>query len=120
MMKSTLAGLATLLAFSGAAFAQAQLVEISDTVMVEPFNANADTVDDWDVVAADGTKIGEVEDVLGTDAQTPTALAVDFEGDGGYADRDVVITLDHFTLSDGRLVLNADAAAVQPMPEWND
>lgn len=119
-MKTTAATLATLLAFSGTAFAQVQLVEIADTVMVEPFGANADTIDDWDVFAADGTGIGEVDEVLGSDPQTPTALAVDFEGNGGYADRDVVVPLDQFTLSDGKLALSADPAAVQAMPAWND
>lgn len=119
-MKTTAAALATLLAFSAAAVAQVQLVEIADGVIVGPFGANADTVDDWDVFAADGTGIGEVDEVLGSDAQTPTALAVDFEGNGGYADRDVVVPLDQFTLNGNRLVLNADPAAVQAMPDWND
>ncbi len=114
------AALTAVLAFPGAAFAQAQLVEIPDNVMVEAFGANVDTVDDWDVFAADGTRIGEVEEVLGTDAQTPTALAIDFEGNGGYADRDVVIQLEMFSLDGNRLTLNADAAAVQAMPVWND
>lgn len=119
-MKTTAIALASLMAFSGTAFAQAHLVEIADSVMVEPFGANADTVDDWDVYAADGTEIGEVDEVLGSDPQTPTALAVDFEGNGGYADRDVVVPLDQFTPSGNRLVLNADPAAVQAMPDWND
>lgn len=119
-MKTMITAVASLMVVSGAAFAQAPLVEIADRVMVEPFGADADTVDDWDVHAADGTEIGEVEEVLGTDAQTPTALAVDFEGNGGYADRDVVIPLDRFTLSEGRLVLDADPASVEAMPTWDD
>ena len=119
-MKILTAALITMLASIGSASAQTSLVEISDSVMVANFGANADTVDDWDVFAADGTKLGDVEEVLGTDTQTPTALAVDFEGNAGYADRDVVIPLDQFTLVDGRLVLDADPATVSTMPEWDD
>ena len=84
------------------------------------FPAIADDVDDWDVYDAQGTEIGEVDEVVGTDVNTPTALVVDFEGNGGYADRDVVIPLDLFTQENGRLVLNADPAAVSQMPTWDD
>jgi hypothetical protein len=114
------AGLISASLLGTAAFAQTAWVEVDDQAMVAPFDANADTVDDWDVHAADGTKIGDIEEVLGTDAQTATALVVDFDGKGGYQDRDVVIPLDQFTWSDNRLVLNADVAAVDAMEVYND
>jgi hypothetical protein len=104
----------------GSALAQNALVEIDDDVQVAPFGVDADTVDDWDVYDASGTEIGEVENVVGTDAKTPTALAVDFEGNGGYADRDVVVPLGEFTRQDGRLILNASPDAVRGMPTWDD
>ena len=104
----------------GSAFAQSALVEIDDDVQVAPFGVDADTVDDWDVYDASGTEIGEVEDVLGTDAKTPTALAVDFEGNGGYADRDVAVPLGEFTREGGRLILKATPDAVAAMPTWDD
>ena len=104
----------------GSALAQSTLVEIDDDVVVAAFGAKADDVDDWDVYDASGTEIGEVEDVVGTDAKTPTALAVDFEGNAGYADRDVVVPLDAFTLQNNRLVLNATPDAVSAMEEWHD
>lgn len=106
--------------FAGAALAQGALVEVSNNVQVPQFTAIADDVDDWDVYDAQGTEIGEVDEVVGTDANTPTALVVDFDGNSGYTDRDVVIPLDQFTQQDGRLVLNADASAVGQMPEWNN
>jgi len=105
---------------AGAANAQGTLVEIPDNVQVAPFSATADDVDDWDVYNSDGVEIGEVEEVVGSDANTPTALVVDFDGDGGYPDRDIVIPLDQFTQQDGRLILNADAATVGAMPDWRD
>ena len=119
-MKKIVAAALLFAGIAGPASAQAPLVEIDDAVMVEPFAANADTVDDWDVYDAAGTKVGDVEEVLGTDANTPTALAVDFEGTGGYADRDVVIPLDQFTLTEGRLVLGSTPDAVGALPTWDD
>jgi hypothetical protein len=106
---------------AGTAYAQQSFVEIEDNVMVQPFNANADTVEDWDVYSPAGVEIADVEDVIGTDAQTPTALVVDFDDNAGFGDRDdVIVPLDQFTWQDNRLVLNADAAAVSAMPVWND
>ena len=105
---------------AGSALAQDRLVEVGDSVEVVPFGANADTVDDWDVFDTNGVEIGEVEDVVGTDASTPTALVVDFEGNAGYPDRDIVIPLDQFSFENNRLVLNADADAVRELPEWDD
>ena len=105
---------------TGGAFAQTAWVEIDDEVRVPAFDARADDVDDWDVYDAAGTEIGEVEEVVGPDRQTPAALVVDFEGNAGYADRDVVIPLDQFTRQNDRLVLNAAPDAVGGMETWND
>ena len=104
----------------GSALAQGALVEVDDDVQVPALGAVADTVDDWDVFDASGTGIGEVEDVVGTDARTPTALAVDFDGKAGYPDRDVVVPLDRFTLQGNRLVLDAGPEAVKAMDDWRD
>lgn len=104
----------------GAAMAQTAWVEVSDNVHVAAFGAIADQVDDWDVHDAAGTVIGEVDEVVGPDAGTPTALVVDFEGNAGYADRDVVIPLDQFTRENNRLTLNAAPDAVGAMEPWND
>lgn len=104
----------------GAAMAQTALVEVNDNVHVAAFGAIADQVDDWDVHDASGVEIGEVEEVVGPDADTPTALVVDFDGNAGYADRDVVIPLDQFTRENDRLTLNASPDAVGGMETWND
>ncbi|MGQ2907229.1 MAG: PRC-barrel domain-containing protein [Aliihoeflea sp.] len=104
---------------AGSAFAQTAWVEIEDNVQVSAFNATVDQIDDWDVYAG-GEKVGEVEEVVGTEAGTATALVVDFEGNGGFADQDMVIPLDQFAWENNQLVLNADAAAVGSMEVWND
>ncbi|RIK86248.1 MAG: hypothetical protein DCC69_07355 [Hyphomicrobiales bacterium] len=115
-----LAGLAAGSLIAGAALAQAAWVEIDDNVHVAAFGATADQVEDWDVHDASGVEIGEVEEVVGTAPDTPTALVVDFEGKNGYADRDVVIPLDQFTRANNRLTLDASPDAVAGMETWND
>lgn len=106
---------------AGPAAAQMQWVNVRDQVQVAPLSANADTVDDWNVQTADGRKIGDVEEVIGTDVDTPTALVVDFDDEAGFDRRDdVIVPLDRFSLRDGRLVLDADAAAISSMQIYND
>ena len=117
--KITLA-IATLGLVAGAAHAQTKWVEIDDQVQVAALGATADQIDDLDVFDAAGTKLGDVEEVVGTDANTATALVVDFDGNGGYADKDVVVPLDQFSHENNRLVLKADAAAVTAMEVWKD
>ena len=102
------------------ALAQTAWVEIDDEVQVSAFNAKADDVDDWDVYNSEGVEIGEVEEVVGPDAGTPTALVVDFEGNAGYADRDVVIPIEEFSLEGRRLVLNATPETVSGFEVWKD
>ena len=104
----------------GAAMAQTALVEVDDNVHVAAFGAIADQVDDWDVYDASGVEIGEVDEVVGPDAGMPSALVIDFKGNAGYADRDVVIPLDRFTRANNRLTLNAAPDAVGAMETWND
>ena len=116
LLAMALGGLMT----GGAAMAQTALVEVNGNVHVAAFGAIADQVDDWDVHDASGAEIGEVDEVVGSDAGTPTALVVDFEGNAGYADRDVVVPIDQFTRATNRLTLNASPEAVSAMETWND
>jgi hypothetical protein len=104
---------------AASAFAQTVWIEIEDGIQVPAFNAAVDQVNDWDVYAG-GVKVGEVGEVIGTDAGTASALVVDFEGTGGFADRDVVVSLDQFTWENDHLVLNADAVATSSMEVWDD
>lgn len=105
---------------AGSALAQSALVEVRDDVMVEAFGAIADRVDDWDVYDVSGKEIGEVEEVVGADRDTPTALVVDFDDDSAYPDRDVVIPLDELVYENGRLILKATPEAVRGMEIWRD
>ena len=113
------AGVLSASLLAGTAFAQTW-VEIEDSVQISAFSQTADTVEDWDVYAG-GAKVGDVEEVIGTDANTPSALVVDFEDNAGYGDRDdVVIPLDQFAWENDQLVLKAEASAMGSMEVWND
>lgn len=106
---------------AGTAMAQTAWVEIEDdNLEIAEFGATVDQVEDWDVYNAAGEKVGEVDEVVGADATAATALVVDFDGNGGYVDQDVVIPLDQFSWENNQLVLNADVDAVGGFEVWTD
>lgn len=119
-LKTILAAVAALGVTALNAFAQNSLVEVDDNVQVTAFSATVDEIDDLDVYNAAGTKIGEVEDMVGTDKSTPTALIIDFEGTEGYADQDVVVPIDQVVWENDRLILSADTDTVNAMEVWKD
>lgn len=104
------------------AFAQSQVkwIELDDNAPVAVFNSTVDQIEDWDLYDATGTKIGEIEAVLGTDATTAAALVVDFEDAAGYVDGDVIVSIDQFSWAANRLSLAIEPAAAQQLELWND
>lgn len=113
--------LATGLLGATGAFAQtAALVEVADATMIPMINANADKLEDLDIHDAAGQKIGEIEEVLGPDAATPSAVAVDFDDKAGFGREDRVVPLQSLTLDGVKLTLSADAATVGSLPVYND
>lgn len=103
-----------------AAFAQTAYVEIDDAVMVPTLNVTADALDDMDVYDAAGQKIGDIEEVLGTNAQTPTAVGVDFEDSLVPGGDDRVVPLESLTMDGLRVVIALDAAAIAQLPVYDD
>lgn len=100
--------------------AQQALFEASDRAPLAGFGINADIADDLSVYDSAGRKIAEVEEVLGTTADAPTALAVEFEDSvTDYGTEDRVIPLSAFTF-DGSVFILADGTAVTDMPIWQD
>lgn len=102
------------------AFAQSALVEIDDAVAIPGLNMTADALDDMDLHDAAGTKIGEVEEVIGTDKQTPTAVSVDFDDRAVAGDKDRVVDLSALKADAGKLMLSMDAAAIGQLPVYDD
>ncbi|WP_427023378.1 hypothetical protein ACP4J4_12540 [Aureimonas ureilytica] len=122
-MHRTLLAAATAVLLSGAA-ANAQtasLVEVNDNVMLMPWNMSADAVEDAKVLQkGDGIELGEVEEVLGTDANTPTALAVEFKGTTTGFTGTKIIPIDRFAPDGSRLTLSTSAAEVASFPEYSN
>lgn len=120
MLKTSIAIAATLI--STAAFAQTTpptaLIEITDgRANVAVIGSTVDQAEDMEVFDTDGNKLAEVEEVLGTDADTPTALAVDLENHDGD---DVIIELADIEFINGRLITQLTADQLRALPTWND
>ncbi|WP_312796838.1 PRC-barrel domain-containing protein [Tianweitania sp.] len=113
---------AALASLSNVASAQTSTwVEVDDKTMVAPFNVDADRLEDMDVHNAAGQKIGEIEDVIGADRATATALVVDFDDQAGYGDRDdIIVPIERFSLDGVKLVLKDDAATVAAYEVYKD
>ncbi|MEN3791779.1 PRC-barrel domain-containing protein, partial [Fulvimarina sp. MAC3] len=82
-----------------------------------------DEIEDMDVYDGNGTEVGEVDDVLGSDPQTPTHIEVNFDDDDAstYPDRDdVVVPISNFSLLNNRLTVDLSPEEVQNLPVRND
>ncbi|MDX3924295.1 MAG: PRC-barrel domain-containing protein [Shinella sp.] len=112
---------AMLLAAS-AVFAQTSAwVEVDDDrLMVSAIGATVDEVEDMRVYDAGGQEIGEVEEVLGTARDRPTALSVEADDYLGRDGDDVVIALDQLKLEGGRLTTILTKEQVAALPRWDD
>ncbi|NHT75508.1 PRC-barrel domain protein [Rhizobium sp. PP-F2F-G38] len=112
-----------LLAGAGASFAQAPataLVDVSGKTMVPGFNVTADDLESMNVYNAAGQKIGEIEDVVGSDKMTPTGVAIDFERSANLGREHRVVALDKVKQNGLRLVVDIDSAAAAQLPVYND
>ncbi|PZO72900.1 MAG: hypothetical protein DI629_20515 [Mesorhizobium amorphae] len=108
-------------AMGGSALAQnAALVELEDNFVVQPWNVSVDALEDADVFGPGGAKIGEVDEVLGTDAATPTALVVDFEDNSNYGRDDRVIPLDQFGWAENKITLTTNPGDISNFPVHTD
>lgn len=108
-MKATALPILLLGLASAPAFAQSQMVEVSDDVQIDGFVMTADDLTDLDVYDESGNEIGEVSEVLGSDDQTPMALAVDFSDDEtDYGDQDRIVPMGQVTQTQDGLELSSD------------
>ena len=122
MHRMILAAASAVLLSSAAAQAQnAPLVEVADSVVLQPWNKTVDAIEDARVLkSGDGVELGEVEEVLGSDANTPVALVVDFDGATTGFTGSKVIPLDRFTPDGARLTLTTSAVEVASFPNYRD
>ncbi len=117
-MKATALPLA-LLCLATPAFAQSQMVETSDDVRIDGFVMTADNLEDLDVYDEEGNKIGEVEEVVGNDAETPMAFAVDFDDETDADDEARIVPMGQVSQTDDGVELDADVD-IETLQIWND
>lgn len=111
------------LAFFGAAsvgLAQTTWLEIDDeALMVAPMNLSVDAIEDMDVYSADGERIGEVEEVLGSAQGKPSAVALEVGGFLGVGEREVIVPLDMLAMREDRMVLDMTKEQVDALENWD-
>ncbi|PNQ99740.1 hypothetical protein C1S70_07235 (plasmid) [Azospirillum argentinense] len=91
-----------------------------DNVMVPSLKRTVGQLDDMDVLGPDGTKIGEVEEVLMDASGQPVAVVVDVEHGVGIGDKEVIVGLDQLR-DDGRTLTTAlTNAQLGTLPIWDD
>ncbi len=116
MPRARLSVLATLaLALAGPALGQTQeLREADDDVMVPGLNRSAGDLEDVDLLAASGERIGEIEALLIHPDGQPTAFAADI------GDKEVIIALAQVQLRGDALVTSLTREQVAALPVWDD
>ncbi|MCB4821943.1 PRC-barrel domain-containing protein [Roseicella aerolata] len=129
MLRQFLLGAAAALSMAGIAAAQQAAApgaapdyrEVKDEkLVVQPFNLTVDQIDDMDVHAGGGEKIGEIDEVLMNAAGQPVAVTVEAGGFLGIGAREVILTLDQLRLDGQRFVTSLTRAQVEALPQWND
>ena len=78
------------------------------------------SVDDLDVVNADGDVIGEIEDVLIDQTGRPVAFVIEVGGFLDIGDSDAQVPIDALTFADGVFVSKMTEEQLENLPEWND
>lgn len=113
-------GLATTLAaFTFGAGAQAQVVriiELEDNVIVPAFNISVGELEKQALTDAAGNRIGDIEEVVGTAEDGPTALVIDLEN----SDLDVIVPLERFQNTNGVLTVNLTPEELAALPAYDD
>ena len=101
----------------------ANLVELDDDFVLPTLNLPVDALDDYDLVDRNGEYVGEIEEVVGPDANTATAIVVEFDGPGWFlTDDDVerVVDIGKFSIEGDKLVIDIVADDAIKLPVYDD
>ena len=109
----------------GAAVAQTAgqqpLLEVeNESMMVEPFGISVDDFEDTDILGPDGSRIGEVDEVLMTPEGEITAVSAEVGGFLGVGDKEVILELSHLTQAADGLTVDMTKEQVEALPAWDD
>jgi hypothetical protein len=99
---------------------QTTWIEIDDDdLVVASLNISVDDLDDMDLYNAAGEEIGEVEEVLGTEAGVATAVAVEFD-EGPMDDETVIFMISDLAIDNDRLITQMTADQIASLEVWDD
>lgn len=118
-----IATLSAVLLMTGTAFAQtapANWIEIDeDEVQVPGLNITVEQLEDMDVFTAGGEKVGEVDEVLGTELGIVSAVAVEID-QSLFNDKTIILQIADLSTADGRLVTQLTQAQIEAMPDEDE
>jgi hypothetical protein len=121
MLKNTIIVAGALFATTAMAqtAAPVRYVELEDDkASVAALGLTVGQVKDMDIIDNAGNKVAEIEEVLGSDADTATALAIDLETSD--IDDDVLIDFGAVELVNNQIVTSLSAEALAALPIWDD
>ncbi len=78
------------------------------------------SLDEIDVVATDGRKIGEIEEVLIDTQGAPASYVVEVGGFLGLGDHEVAVPIEAFSFANGAYVTKMTEEQLTNLPEWDD
>lgn len=119
---TTLIATSVLAVLSGtAALAQTPaMVKVADATMLPGLNITADDLEGMHVYNTAGQRIGEIEDVVGTDSTIATGVAIDFDNKAGLGRENRVVPLSDLKQDGLRLTVDLDAAKAAALPVFDD
>lgn len=82
--------------------------------------SNLSSIDDADIMTAEGDKVGEVEEILVDKSGTPVAAVIEVGGFLDIGDEDVVIMLEDMTYEDGDFTTQLSEGQLESLPVWDD
>lgn len=78
-------------------------------------------IDDAEIRSADGTQIGELEDVLVDSNGKPVAVTVEVrKGFLDLSDDEVVFSFDQLTYENGDYITSLSATEIEALPRYDD
>ena len=101
---------------------EGDLVELDDDFVLPTLNLPVYALDDYDIVDRNGQSLGELEEVLGPNRDTATAVAIEFDGPGWFFDEDVtrIVNISYLSIQDDKLVLDLTEEDVRALPVYAD
>ncbi|WP_062209446.1 hypothetical protein [Aureimonas sp. AU12] len=108
---------ASILAGSLVSTASAQVVtvvELKSDVVVQPFGLTVGKLEKLAITDAAGTRLGDIEKVVGTAEAGPSALVIDAEN----SEMKYIVPLERFKSSNGVITVDISAAELAKLPVY--